>query len=150
MPEVTTAAPSVTDIHRIVKGSVVGEPGDPNSHAVCSICGPVQVKWKFQGVGRSRSPRCRVAFNGKRERRGWDGGRRPHGLTDREARALRQGKSCAICDSDGALVIDHCHQTLRIRGVLCVPCNAALHWLENEPWLRAAQAYLSAPAGPAQ
>lgn len=36
---------------------------------------------------------------------------------------------CAICDSDGwgrRLVVDHCHITHTIRGLLCWRCNGAL------------------------
>lgn len=135
----------VDEVHRLVEGSVVGKFGDPDTRALCSICGPVRVKWKAKGGGRPHAPLCRVGFNDQRRRRGWGGGdgREPHGLRLSEARAFRQGKACAICGaSEGRLVVDHCHRTLRIRGVLCSKCNLGLHFIEREDWVSAARAYL--------
>ena len=44
---------------------------------------------------------------------------------------LAQGECCALCERGagwkyGVLVIDHCHATGRIRGLLCNSCNTAL------------------------
>jgi hypothetical protein len=40
---------------------------------------------------------------------------------------LSQGSKCAICKGDASngknWHVDHCHQTGRIRGILCHPCN---------------------------
>lgn len=63
-----------------------------------------------------------------------------------------QGGRCAICGTDkprgrhNRFVVDHCHKTGVIRGILCSPCNyrlgvmgdtadgvrAHIHWLETE------------------
>ena len=40
---------------------------------------------------------------------------------------------CAICGNTAKLVLDHCHKTGKLRGVLCGPCNLALAPLENDP-----------------
>jgi hypothetical protein len=48
----------------------------------------------------------------------------------------RQGGVCAICDEppgDTALHVDHCHDTGRIRGLLCFRCNSALGNLRHDP-----------------
>jgi hypothetical protein len=45
---------------------------------------------------------------------------------------IDQNHRCAICDSDETqvfmqqLFVDHCHQTNKIRGLLCHACNTAL------------------------
>lgn len=40
------------------------------------------------------------------------------------ALADKQNWCCAICSDDSKkLVVDHCHKTNIIRGLLCTPCN---------------------------
>lgn len=54
---------------------------------------------------------------------------RKYGLTadSYAALELRQGSACAICGKvPKELVIDHCHETKRVRGLLCRPCNSAI------------------------
>lgn len=43
-----------------------------------------------------------------------------------DAQAEAQKHRCLICDRKGKLVIDHCHDTGRVRGLLCHNCNIAL------------------------
>lgn len=79
---------------------------------------------------------------------------RGYGLTE-EAHALlvkQQDNKCAICRQPETkthrygllpLAIDHCHETGKIRGLLCLMCNTALGKLKDSPaLLRAAIAYL--------
>jgi hypothetical protein len=55
----------------------------------------------------------------------------------------RQNGMCAICKIEKATHIDHCHKTGRIRGMLCLRCNAALGLLrENVSTLVGAVNYL--------
>ncbi len=71
---------------------------------------------------------------------------RRHGLTLDQYHALveRQDFCCAICGNEPPpqngrrgnvdnFVIDHDHQTGRVRALLCWPCNAALGNLRDEP-----------------
>ena len=64
-----------------------------------------------------------------------------------------QGGVCAICsgtnDRNGRggkvlpLSVDHCHDTGRIRGLLCATCNTAIHKAERDiQWFDAARMYL--------
>ena len=46
---------------------------------------------------------------------------------------ISQNKKCKICNDEystvskyGGLVIDHCHKTGKVRGLLCTKCNALL------------------------
>ncbi len=52
---------------------------------------------------------------------------------------LKQHGRCAICKrlpyTKKGLVVDHCHQTGAIRGILCSRCNSALGLLDDDPAL---------------
>ncbi len=63
-----------------------------------------------------------------------------------EELALAQGYACAICHNvpKSTLHIDHCHETGRIRGLLCTNCNTALGLLkDNADFLASAITYLT-------
>ncbi|MFB7461230.1 endonuclease domain-containing protein [Streptomyces sp. NPDC056188] len=70
-----------------------------------------------------------------------------YGLTREQygALAAAQDGACAMCrkvpGSVRPLVVDHCHTTGVIRGLLCVYCNVALGMYENHH--RAAAKYLA-------
>ena len=52
-----------------------------------------------------------------------------------------------ICLSAPAAQVDHCHETGRLRGVLCFNCNSAIGKLGDDPdTLRRAIAYLEGNA----
>lgn len=52
-------------------------------------------------------------------------------------------KECVICGSTGELVVDHCHKTNVIRGMLCNHCNRGLgHFKDNPELLEFARIYL--------
>lgn len=38
----------------------------------------------------------------------------------------KQDSRCAICKEQKTLVIDHCHKTGKVRGLLCIGCNTGL------------------------
>lgn len=49
-----------------------------------------------------------------------------------EVMLLTQGGTCAICgESPEKLVVDHCHDTGAVRGLLCDFCNKALGFLKD-------------------
>jgi hypothetical protein len=55
----------------------------------------------------------------------------------------RQGGKCALCDGEmDRPVIDHCHATGKVRGILCHHCNIKLPVLEDIGWVMLAWAYL--------
>lgn len=58
---------------------------------------------------------------------------------------IQQDNSCAICIMRKRLVVDHDHETLKIRGLLCTTCNTALGLMSDDPQLlRRAADYLEA------
>lgn len=51
-----------------------------------------------------------------------------YGITVSEYDALckKQDSKCSICNKTCKLVVDHCHSTGIVRGLLCNHCNSAL------------------------
>jgi hypothetical protein len=77
--------------------------------------------------------------------------KRIYGLTPDEYKTMlaNQGYSCLICKSkhsqhnSGKFVIDHCHATNQIRGLLCSKCNLGIGQFKDDPKiLRVAASYL--------
>jgi len=64
-----------------------------------------------------------------------------------------QGGVCAICKRPptrgrNTLDVDHCHDTGRVRGLLCSHCNRCIGLMANDPSrLRGAADYLGTHAG---
>lgn len=59
-----------------------------------------------------------------------------YGITQSEYELMlaQQGGVCALCGSPPKryrLAVDHDHETGKIRGLLCTPCNRWLGWYEN-------------------
>ena len=66
-------------------------------------------------------------------------------LSDEEyAQLLQQQQSCCgICREQKPLSIDHCHKTMKVRGLLCRTCNLALGLYERLRELGDVEAYLA-------
>lgn len=108
---------------------------DTNSETAigtCSQCGPGARLYY-------RASRDQWVCYVKRE----SGKRGPHGLTREQAKAMREGKACRICGTTENLCVDHCHDSMLIRGVLCRDHNTALGLFDdNVDHLRVAIGYL--------
>jgi len=69
-------------------------------------------------------------------------------LADYDRMLLDQNGKCKICAADKAgnvgqcFAVDHCHATGKVRGLLCIKCNARLGWFEKHS--DAVSAYLEA------
>lgn len=66
---------------------------------------------------------------------------RKYGVTPktyREKLAAQSGK-CLICHAEGTkavpLVLDHCHDKHRVRGIICRRCNAGLGCFDDNPFM---------------
>lgn len=80
-------------------------------------------------------------------RRRWQHLDNTYGLSADQYFALlrKQDGACAYCkrEVDYALRVDHCHETGRVRGLLCIQCNGSLGQLgDNEAGLLRALAYV--------
>jgi recombination endonuclease VII len=72
-----------------------------------------------------------------------------------DALVLASCGRCTLCDhqdDDAAysLVVDHCHATGVVRGLICGGCNWVLGWIETRggDWMGRAATYLSGPCLP--
>jgi hypothetical protein len=130
----------------------------------CTICSEMKPVGEFYGQAdgrRGKASRCKECHRIAVRRRLEDPGarlrdarirrcchlRRRYGITldDYEAMLGKQGGVCAICGGtqkfrDINLAVDHCHDTGRIRGLLCDRCNKALGFVEDCPNLLASMA----------
>lgn len=73
-----------------------------------------------------------------------------YGLTVEQYEAMEDAIDgvCPICTWSERLVVDHCHGTGKVRGLICRNCNSALGLMrESRALLRAAQ-YLIEHYGP--
>lgn len=66
--------------------------------------------------------------------------KRNYGITLQEYLNIlsRQNNKCVICESDFSTIkacVDHCHDTKKIRGILCHNCNVAIGHLKHNPEL---------------
>lgn len=59
------------------------------------------------------------------------------------AMVASQSGQCAICKKVKELVVDHDHQSGRVRGLLCRRCNGLLAGLDDAEFVAGAKAYLS-------
>lgn len=73
-------------------------------------------------------------------------------ILEKVAMAAAQANKCRICDNQseapdgGSLVVDHCHTTGAVRGLLCNSCNWMLGLARDNPGiLSRAIAYLGEP-----
>jgi len=69
-------------------------------------------------------------------------------LDDYNKMFAEQGGCCAICgdhqsNHQRAFAVDHCHDTGKVRGLLCINCNTGIGKLNDDPaLLRIAISYL--------
>jgi hypothetical protein len=70
---------------------------------------------------------------------------RKYGLTEIDYNRMydeQEGK-CAICESSLTLVVDHCHETLKVRNLLCNRCNRGIGtFKDNVELIKKALEYL--------
>lgn len=75
------------------------------------------------------------------EARLWGGYAKKFGLTKVQYEALlqAQGNSCAVCKKSfesmprHQIHLDHCHDSGRVRGILCLYCNRGIGCFFNDP-----------------
>jgi hypothetical protein len=121
----------------------------PEGHKLCRMCGEVEPhsEWHRNATASeglsTRCKACRAALGRQGHLK------RQYGLTEAERDRLiaSQGGVCCICLAAPPAHVDHCHETGRVRGVLCFSCNAALGQFKDQPEvIRRAAAYVEGNA----
>lgn len=92
----------------------------------CKACIIARTRqWQDENRERARSHRKRWRMKAQ------------YGITPEERKkiATKQKHRCKICRRKVALVIDHCHKTGKVRGLLCIKCNSYLGHFKDDPRL---------------
>lgn len=167
---VTTKVCTVCEQEKPIAAFAVSKRGKDGLHTFCKKCKSAKSRdWYHRTPDRQRSRnRRRYQENGAAMREAalrWYRDNREHVLGLKRASALRksfgltieqydemlaaQGGLCAVCGQPPQskarrpLHIDHCHNTGRVRGLLCRSCNVGLgHFADSPERLRAAAAYI--------
>jgi hypothetical protein len=110
------------------------QPDRPDGrHSWCRTCANAAQKLSRQKNGRPKAKRRWLLASRYR-------------LTEEQVDTMRavQGGVCAICRNPMKReVIDHCHKTKAVRGLLCHPCNVKLPAVEDAEFRIAALRYLA-------
>jgi hypothetical protein len=60
----------------------------------------------------------------------------------------KQHNACAVCErsfqnlSNRQIVVDHCHRTNVVRGIVCARCNVLLAAIDTDGWIEKAKHYV--------
>lgn len=109
--------------------------GRDGRHPLCKPCRATQERRRYERQRDAILERRRKG-DAWRHRARWRALERKYGLTrhDYETLWVAQRGCCAICGRrPPRLVVDHCHTTERVRGLLCSNCNLALGDLDDDP-----------------
>lgn len=115
-------------------------------HKLCRRCGEIKPhsEWHKNTTASDGLATCCKAAAGRAGHL-----KRKYGITEAERQEMISSQMgiCTICLAAPAVHVDHCHETGRVRGVLCFNCNSAIGKLGDDPdTLRRAIAYLEGNA----
>lgn len=115
--------PRCHDANEIARSRKKQSPRPP-----CRVCGGQ--------IEEFRNPRARYCSKCREsDRDGMLRRRYGIGVEDVERMVVEQGGRCPICDKDISecrQVVDHCHESGAVRGILCHPCNMLLGFAEDD------------------
>lgn len=120
-------------------------------YAYCKPCNSARTKaWSAQNKDRkTASAKAWYAVNRESERKRARSRyfRVTYGMTQEELllKLSQQNSRCAICDQEidlQTLCVDHCHDSGKVRDLLCNLCNISLAPIERAGFLTKALAYL--------
>lgn len=100
----------------------------PEVNKTCTVCGDEKHHSSFSRNGRSKDglmAHCKLC---KKDIDLECNLKRKYGLDTVTFNAMKkeQEYKCLICKKDKSLVVDHCHSSGRVRGLLCHQCNTLI------------------------
>lgn len=109
----------------------------PEGHKTCSSCLKIKIYQEFGTVTKRKNKTVRSICKecASREQR-----KRKYNLTNIQLEELFKDAKCQICLVTKNLVIDHCHKTNRVRGIICKKCNTSIGGLLDD-WKLVKKAY---------
>ncbi|MFF3441734.1 endonuclease VII domain-containing protein [Streptosporangium sp. NPDC002721] len=146
---------------------IIGSRQGRAAHATCIVyaCGDSTVQWGYctahidEWLGRCIIHWCDEPIRYKKlglcdahaRQNRWFSHKYGITISERYLLAERQNHQCATCsapDERGALNVDHCHDTGKVRGLLCGNCNRAIGLFNHNPAaLKSAAEYLEKAHG---
>lgn len=97
----------------------------PNPRNTCKLCKSRQPLKPETKKRKLEAKRKKYREDPTKHRQAWE--RSVYGVCKEDFNY----NSCAICDSKERLCIDHCHETGKVRGLLCSFCNTALGYFQD-------------------
>ena len=104
-----------------------------------NICKPCESEWVKNWAKNNPERAARNIRNSRLK------GKYGISLDQYENMEKSQNKKCLICEEETKrnLAVDHCHETGKVRGLLCMNCNTGLgHFKDNKELLERALKYL--------
>ena len=115
----------------------------------CKVCAKIKVAEWIKNNPKRRAVNQRNHYLKYKKEIGMKKKTRLYGLSEKDYIGLisKQKNKCAICNksfSKTRPVVDHCHKTGKIRGILCICCNSRLERLHSNDirWIMKAQEYM--------
>lgn len=97
------------------------------------LCSAHYTRWVK--LGKLDNPTPRTADLEKRRAKARRNHLRRYGLTQSDVERMRKSQEgrCLVCHAEAELVIDHCHTTGVVRGLLCHHCNRGIGHFQDDP-----------------
>jgi hypothetical protein len=118
----------------------------------CTCCGiekPLDDFYKDSYAKDKKCYRCKdcikASLEGKNLYKKGSHFKRKYGLSVEDFNKMEeeQGGRCLICRARKSLVVDHCHKTMKVRGLLCLNCNTSIgNFYDNIGYIYSAAEYL--------